>query len=1613
MDRTPSLDPGATKPAELARSRGRGTPVWLGRAFLTLSLLWAANAPGQIVPVDPDFPAGAGPNAVVRSVAIQPDGQVLVGGYFTNLNDSPRLYIARIGISGLVDQNFAPQLNAEASRIQPLADGRILISGSFSMVNGVARPGLARLEADGALDSAFVPPGGLSTGGPATGWAAADQTVWVTGMFASVGGLPSNRIGRLLSDGAVDSACRSPFGPGDTVAIVAIQPDGKPLVAGAFSNLAGVLITNLARLNLDGSVDHTFRPALAPGERVMRGILMPDGSLVGVVAVVADFGLATTPPRLARFGPDGALDPEFKVVFESPGFPYNGAIHSLALQPDGNLLLSGTFLRVNGVARGKIARLRTDGTVDFCFEVPFGGEWTPLAVASGLDGSVYVGGSFGGLQGQAHPHLLRLLPPPHCDPGVIEMAVPVVQAREDALRVIIPVARRGATDLEQSVEFTTRDGTAQAGRDYEPTTGTVRFARGERSRPIEIVVRNATAVEGGKTFEVLLTKTGGDAVLGNTTNTQIVLTDARPGAAGAPDTNFVVKLDGPVRLAVGLTQGRALIAGSFTNINGQFSPSLAIMDAGGHLERSLLHSRPLAEPVTALAVDAGEGLLVSGSFQRLDGAWRPGLARFDYQGNLDDSFQPFALWPTNDCGGVQVQAVTVLPDGQIVCSATLPGPGCDTSTQLLRLSREGRVQTIFTNVGFGEVRARKLQAAPGGGFFLLGRGLGSTLARLRANAELDWSFQPPADRQSTFYSGDFNLLPDGRVMMSALANAFDGLISVGPLWRLNPDGSLDASFHFTNTASAFGILQSADAISAAADGRVLVAGYFSNGDNSRRNLRRLLPDGSIDWSFDPGSGITAVAPGGLPAVYTLAALPDGGWLAGGDFGGYNGFNQRYLVKVLPESSLIPRSFTLDSTNVSLVESSDTLVFEIRRHGDASTPAGVTVLTQDGTALAGADYLPLHTNLLFAAGEWSKTVSVVVLDDEIVEGTEQFRLCLTNPTSGFSLGNPSSITITIQDNDAGIEFSQNQFLAVEEDGFALLSARWSGAVSSRLRAQIRIFPLDGSEGVLGVAHLAVQYGSGTRVGTNTFYVPVADDEIHQPRRHFRLELSGGEGLIAGPRSNALLVLDDRDFSTTPARGIAGVVEALASAPSGGVYLAGEFSSVHGVRRPRVARLLPDGLVDLNFDPGQGPDAKVTALAVQRDGRVLIAGSFASVAGTPRAGLARMNADGSLDASFAPGAGIQSTNGPAFARVLLPARAEGIWVAGAFTHYDEFYSPHLIKLLPDGRRDTNFISPFRGPNISPWPRPPAGASSAVYSLVEQPDGGVVAAGSFNLPPTWPSINYTTASVVRMHPQGALDLTFTNNLSSSTAAYSLARTSEGKLLVGGECRSHWIAIWRLEPNGTSDRTFRILGAPPVAFITSRVQQLILQADGKILFSATLFGAGPGDPGKAGAQIEHTLIGRLLPDGMWDASFGLLDCELPLLREAGPYWFNNTDYVRTLGAEPIVPTAALAAQSDGMLVLAGAFDRVNGEPRRRLARVNPNGTLRGKLLLELSQGHPLRLSLPPEVESPYVLEVSSDLRDWSEWMTDNYPWWPVSLRLDANDPARFFRARPVFVGR
>ena len=135
--------------------------------------------------------------------------------------------------------------------------------------------------------------------------------------------------------------------------------------------------------------------------------------------------------------------------------------------------------------------------------------------------------------------------------------------------------------------------------------------------------------------------------------------------------------------------------------------------------------------------------------------------------------------------------------------------------------------------------------------------------------------------------------------------------------------------------------------------------------------------------------------------------------------------------------------------------------------------------------------------------------------------------------------------------------------------------------------------------------------------------------------------------AGTLDSTFVTTITQAFSTASIR-------AMSAMRDGRIFISGEFTSVNGIPRKRIARLFPDGTLDSSFNPGSGPTAVVTALAAQDDGSVYIAGpSMYAFDGTNVPGIARLKPDGSLDLTFAPHPSLSNAGNYGYvALALLP-------------------------------------------------------------------------------------------------------------------------------------------------------------------------------------------------------------------------------------------------------------------------------------------------------------------------------------------------------------------------
>lgn len=420
-------------------------------AILVLGLLLYTSATTSAAPGDLDttFNPHAGITAA-WTVATQSDGKVLVGCSFDTQSPATHGRVCRLNTDGTLDTTFFNNTgfgtDGKINSIAVQFDGKILFGGTFSVVNGVSRPGLARLNGDGTLDATFHP----VVGGPVNAVVAQPNgKILIGGLFSHVNNEFRKGVARLKYDGSVDTSfadvgsggCPSFF----SVLALALQPDEKIISGGFFMMLNGALCKNMARLHFNSFHDTAFDNNLGTGatnipnteDRVLALAVASGKIYVG--GRFTKFNNATR-SGIARLNSNGTLDnafaPGLTVLTVGSGVP---TVNAIAVQANGNILIGGSFHHINGVGRDNLARLNTDGTLDQAFlNSGVGPNAGVTALAVQPDGKILIVGTFTQFSGVPRPGVARVLgdagPPPPPTPA----GPPVLLTDANTNRAIAP-----------------------------------------------------------------------------------------------------------------------------------------------------------------------------------------------------------------------------------------------------------------------------------------------------------------------------------------------------------------------------------------------------------------------------------------------------------------------------------------------------------------------------------------------------------------------------------------------------------------------------------------------------------------------------------------------------------------------------------------------------------------------------------------------------------------------------------------------------------------------------------------------------------------------------------------------------------------------------------------------------------------------------------------------------------------------------------------------------------------------------------------------------------------------------------------------------------------------
>ena len=321
--------------------------------------------------------------------------------------------------------NVGTAANDSVSEISLQPDKKILLGGNFTTWNGATVNRIVRLNPDGTIDTVFTT--NVGTGANNTVNDIAIQPngqILIVGSFSTWNGVTVNRMVRLNANGTVDAEFTDNFRLGapasftPSLSVLAVQSDGKVVTHGLTSFTfydfsTGTFVTNntfyTIRANIDGTMDTSFNSntSTAANNDVNSIALQPDGKIV----LGGNFTTwnGTTVNRIVRLNSSGTRETAFTT---NTGTGANGSVDAMAIQPDGKIILGGGFTTFNGVTVNRIVRLNPDGTRDTAFTTNTGtaSNSSVRSIAIQSDGKILVGGQFTTWNGATVNRIVRLNP---------------------------------------------------------------------------------------------------------------------------------------------------------------------------------------------------------------------------------------------------------------------------------------------------------------------------------------------------------------------------------------------------------------------------------------------------------------------------------------------------------------------------------------------------------------------------------------------------------------------------------------------------------------------------------------------------------------------------------------------------------------------------------------------------------------------------------------------------------------------------------------------------------------------------------------------------------------------------------------------------------------------------------------------------------------------------------------------------------------------------------------------------------------------------------------------------------------------------------------------------
>ena len=756
-------------------------------------------------------------------------------------------------------------------------------------------------------------------------------------------------------------------------------------------------------------------------------------------------------------------------------------------------------------------------------------------------------------------------------------------------------------------------------------------------------------------------------------------------APGTLDPTFNMPKGGAsnvVTKVVSLDDGSTLIAGSFSRYNNKITPRFAKLNADGTLDEGFSTdlgvdsgaassvARGFNATVTDFAVQADGKIVVVGTFTAVGPKRACGVARLNSDGTVDSTFNSAALPAGISPGATKadgktcswVSAVAMQGDKPIIGGIFASYDG-NPRSRIARLNTDGSLDTSFdTGVSTGALR--------------LTTTAGSATATLSGTTGL----QP-----NSIYKISSSTLPTSPKVSFATGKTLSTRVTLST-------PAIRSGSGVTAVVSTTGANGAVAALAVDGDsGKVYAGGDFTNFDATTRNrLARLTIDGKVDTSWSPGIG-----PDGQVGAIALARDTDnaGKIYVGGSFSKYGASTRNRIARVgldgLNDTTFDPGTGLRSGSTVtpgfngfvtSLVSNTDGTLYVGGSFTTYSGGDSLYLAKLDPTGAANADF---SISPIRAVGNTIQSVSTDTSDNVVVGGWFDKGVARLNSTgildydpanaTGFNLDTATSANSTVSAIDTSAD-----------DGSILIGGNFT-KYNGEAHSKIARLNADGTPDS--------SFDAGTLNGPVSVIKRLPSGKVLIGGSFTTISRPDDNGdLVATSVVGIALLNDDGTLDTSFTSGagpaIAGsttpaVVTSIAIQTDGKLIVGGDFTSYDGATWNRLVRLNSDGTVDDSFDPGTGADATVQAVAIQSDGKIVVAGDFVTFNDETVRRLVRLNASGSRDTTFVTGS---AADGPI--KALAIQSDKKIILGGYFTKFNGQPRNRLARVTTNGTVEDAF-------------------------------------------------------------------------------------------------------------------------------------------------------------------------------------------------------------------------------------------------------------------------------------------------------------------------------------